>query len=182
MTNYPFTSDWWPYKIAYPKAFRFENSSNKKNAQASLAPHRIAYPKAFRFENSSNKKTLKQAWRFFLLNYLFVIATGFEPVTVCLEGRCSIQLSYATPMVLSIITKKKTGQCPVFVGVAGFEPATSCSQSRRDNRATLHPVAERQGFEPWQHIRADRLAICSITTLAPLLFPKIVHFSMRMQM
>ena len=26
-----------------------------------------------------------------------------------------------------------------FVGVAGFEPATSCSQSRRDNRATLHP-------------------------------------------
>ena len=26
------------------------------------------------------------------------------------------------------------------VGVAGFEPAASCSQSRRDNRATLHPV------------------------------------------
>ena len=28
---------------------------------------------------------------------------------------------------------------PLSVGVAGFEPATSCSQSRRDNRATLHP-------------------------------------------
>ena len=27
---------------------------------------------------------------------LFVIAAGFEPATVCLEGRCSIQLSYAT--------------------------------------------------------------------------------------
>ena len=26
-----------------------------------------------------------------------------------------------------------------YVGVAGFEPAASCSQSRRDNRATLHP-------------------------------------------
>ena len=25
------------------------------------------------------------------------------------------------------------------VGVAGFEPATSSSQTRRDNRATLHP-------------------------------------------
>ncbi len=25
------------------------------------------------------------------------------------------------------------------VGVAGFEPATSASQTRRDNRATLHP-------------------------------------------
>ena len=28
-----------------------------------------------------------------------------------------------------------------FVGVAGFEPATSSSQTRRDNRATLHPEA-----------------------------------------
>ena len=34
------------------------------------------------------------------------------------------------------------------VGVAGFEPATSWSQTRRDDRATLHPVAESKGFEP----------------------------------
>ena len=27
---------------------------------------------------------------------LFVIAEGFEPSTACLEGRCSIQLSYAS--------------------------------------------------------------------------------------
>jgi hypothetical protein len=27
------------------------------------------------------------------------------------------------------------------VGMAGFEPATSCSQSRRANQAALHPVA-----------------------------------------
>ncbi len=52
-----------------------------------------------------------------------VIPEGFEPSTYCLEGSRSIQLSYGT-----------------MVGVAGFEPATSCSQSRRDNRATLHPV------------------------------------------
>ena len=30
-------------------------------------------------------------------------------------------------------------------------------------------MAERQGFEPRQRLRVDRLAICSITTLAPLL-------------
>ncbi len=29
--------------------------------------------------------------------------------------------------------------------------------------------AERQGFEPWRQLPVDRLAICSITTLAPLL-------------
>ena len=49
------------------------------------------------------------------------------------------------------------------VGVAGFEPAASSSQTRRDNRATLHPEidcksnqiiqitklnTERGGFEP----------------------------------
>ena len=33
----------------------------------------------------------------------------------------------------------------VLVGVAGFEPAASCSQSRRDNRATLHPEAKLSG-------------------------------------
>ena len=60
-----------------------------------------------------------------------MIATGFEPVTVCLEGRCSIQLSYATFQELNSEICK--------VGVAGFEPATSASQTRRDNRATLHP-------------------------------------------
>ena len=39
------------------------------------------------------KKTLKQAWRFFLLHYLFVSPEGFEPSTASLEGRCSIQLT-----------------------------------------------------------------------------------------
>jgi hypothetical protein len=63
------------------------------------------------------------------IEWFFVIAEGFEPSTACLEGRCSIQLSYAT--IISIV-----------VGVAGFEPAASCSQSRRDNRATLHPEAK----------------------------------------
>ena len=34
--------------------------------------------------------------------YLLVMAEGFEPSTACLEGRCSIQLSYATIGVLII--------------------------------------------------------------------------------
>ncbi len=60
-------------------------------------------------------------------------------------------------------------QRDLFVGVAGFEPATSWSQTRRDDRATLHPEeAERQGLEPWRQLPADRLAICSVTTPAPL--------------
>ena len=60
------------------------------------------------------------------MGLFWVIAIGFEPMTVCLEGRCSIQLSYATS------------------------------------------YAERLGFEPRQRLHVDRLAICSITTLAPL--------------
>src|SRR5438128_1838034 len=38
------------------------------------------------------------------------------------------------------------------VGVAGFEPAASCSQSRRDNRATLHPEKTKRRVRdsnPW---------------------------------
>ena len=44
-------------------------------------------------------------------------------------------------LYFSLLQKKKSFQIneKTFVGVAGFEPAASCSQSRRDNRATLHP-------------------------------------------
>ena len=68
--------------------------------------------------------------------------------------------------------------------MAGFEPAASTSQTWRDNRATLHPerlsvvnliFAERQGLEPWRQLPVDRLAICSITTLAPLLLYELTQ-------
>src|SRR5690606_15222985 len=63
----------------------------------------------------------------------------------CLEGRCSIQLSYATLQEFRLILNVcRSGHALRrdhlrSVGVAGFEPATSASQTRRDNRATLHP-------------------------------------------
>src|SRR5690606_25044476 len=82
-----------------------------------------------------------------------VSAPGFEPGTVCLEGRCSIQLSYAPLCVkfsnfrwkmFTVIFKKTViFQTVFFVGVAGFEPATSWSQTRRDDRTTLHPEVNR---------------------------------------
>ena len=64
---------------------------------------------------------------------LLVIPLRLERKTCCLEGSCSIQLSYGT-----------VGFRPV--GIARFELATSCSQSRRDNRTTLYPVFRLQKY------------------------------------
>src|SRR5215208_737929 len=62
---------------------------------------------------------------------------GIEPPTHSLEGCCSIQLSYWR------INQSKAAApacgAPCQVGAAGFEPATSCSQSRRDTRLRYAP-------------------------------------------
>ena len=92
------------------------------------------------------------------MKWLYVIATGFEPVTVCLEGRCSIQLSYAT----FLSGWQDSNLRPP-------RPKRGAITGLRYTPKIGYQIAERPGFEPGQHLRVDRLAICSITTLAPLL-------------
>ena len=60
------------------------------------------------------------------LSYVHRIArlAGLEPATHGLEGRCSIQLSYRR-----------------IFGEEGFEPPTSCTQSRRATRLRYTPNA-----------------------------------------
>ena len=56
-------------------------------------------------ETIENKKTSRNTKFREVLKHsenVVVIAPGFEPGTVCLEGRCSIQLSYATKRMAKI--------------------------------------------------------------------------------
>ena len=70
--------------------------------------------------------------------------TGIEPATVGLEGRCSIRLSYGR-IVSHIVASNPRGlprgcrPASRMVGVEGFEPPTSCSQSRRATRLRYTP-------------------------------------------
>ena len=58
---------------------------------------------------------------------------GLEPPTRCLEGSCSIHLSYR---------RVENGRVPGWglIGESGFEPPTSCSQGRRASQAAPLPV------------------------------------------
>ena len=62
---------------------------------------------------------------------------GIEPPTHSLEGCCSIHLSYWR------FYGKLPPDCEATleVGAPGFEPGTSCSQSRRDTRLRYAPRA-----------------------------------------
>ena len=62
--------------------------------------------------------------------------------------------------------KDKTIPHLLFSGNAGIGKTTLAKLLINNSKGILS--AERQGFEPWQRLHVDRLAICSITTLAPL--------------
>ena len=96
------------------------------------------------------------------------MALGFEPRTACLEGRCSIQLSYATIRDYSL---KSGWQDSNLRPPRPKRGAITGLRYTPKNRLSLK-IAERQGLEPWRQLPVDRLAICSITTLAPLQYIK----------
>jgi hypothetical protein len=67
---------------------------------------------------------------------------GLELATYGLEGRCSIRLSYGQPAskpykYAQTLLRKKTTLS--LVGARGFEPPTSCSQSKRATRLRHAP-------------------------------------------
>ena len=63
---------------------------------------------------------------------------GFEPATLGLEGRCSIQMSYGRSHLGLHITENAQYRQKM-VGVERFELPTSCSQSRRATRLRYTP-------------------------------------------
>ena len=70
-----------------------------------------------------------------------MIPKGFEPLTRRLEICCSIQLSYGTSINFKVQNPifRRNSDFELFVGVAGFEPTTFCSQSRRDTGLRYTP-------------------------------------------
>jgi hypothetical protein len=62
----------------------------------------------------------------------------------------------------------------VSVGIAGFEPTTSWSQTRHSNRAELHPDAVREGFEPSVQLPVRQFSKLVVSATHPshlLIFP-----------
>ena len=81
--------------------------------------------------------TLGPPW--FARGSILACPTGLEPITPSLEGWCSIRLSYGQGR-RDPDTARGTDPAKL-VGVRGFEPPTSCSQSRHATRLRHTPEA-----------------------------------------
>lgn len=83
-------------------------------------------------------------------------------MTVCLEGRCSIQLSYAPLVLTKKFPKelKKSGRQDSNLRPPGPKPGamTGLRYAPRE----LSKVAEGVGFEPTRPLQVDSLANCSV--------------------
>jgi hypothetical protein len=55
------------------------------------------------------------------------------------------------PSLAPSLNLTKIDMCSELVGMAGFEPAASCSQSRRANQAAPHPVEPFVAYSPAGH-------------------------------
>ena len=96
------------------------------------------------------------------------MALGFEPRTACLEGRCSIQLSYATI---------KSGWQDS--NLRPPRPKRGAITGLRYTPKRLS-LAERVGFEPTRQLPVDSLANCSINhsgTSPILIYKNVALFS-----
>ena len=88
-------------------------------------------------------------------------ASGFEPETVCLEGRCSIQLSYA-PLPCKIknpLREILSGRQDSNLRPPGPKPGAMTGLRYAPN---IYLNAEGKGFEPLRPFRVDSLANCSV--------------------
>ncbi len=52
------------------------------------------------------------------------------------------------PSLAPMLSLTKIDMCSELVGMAGFEPAASCSQSRRANQAAPHPAEPFRSLPP----------------------------------
>jgi hypothetical protein len=81
------------------------------------------------------------------------------PVPASLRVRHARNAKHMAPTLAPAESRFKINICPDLVGMAGFEPAASCSQSRRANQAAPHPVNRTVAYRPWRRACAAAVAV-----------------------
>ena len=131
-----------PYRLAIAH-YLFTISSNKQGGYRDSNPG-PPEPQSGALTNCAIPTMLRQV----VFPISQMCSKGFEPPTHGLEGRCSIQLSYEHTKAGDgnrTHVSSLEGWCstielhPHIIGVTGFEPATSWSQTRRSSQAEPHP-------------------------------------------